>query len=346
MASRAARRRRPRAIAIGVIALLVPVSGCSTALTKEEIGRFEGFGGNAGDERALAEARALVASGQARRALEICTRLRERHPGNVLVHRAYQDCRVALGERADLLAEYEALARSNPSAVHEVLLSRLQTDPEAGAYHARRAFEQDDRQPWAWYAYGWWCGRMGTDRQRAEAALRRALDLYPNFFPALRAYAVMLRSSDPRAAAEAIQSYVQAYPGRRERFLLASLRLGLGQDEVVLAEREFRQLLEEEPGDAECAKGLASALLELDRNEEAKAIYRGLLRSHPEDPSPEFNLAIVAEAEGRLEEAREHYQRYLDKGAEQPFLLQSRARLFLQDLDEKLGPATREARLP
>jgi tetratricopeptide (TPR) repeat protein len=329
-----------------VVFVALAAASCSSALTKEEIDRFEGFGGRAGDEAEFVHAESFLAAGQARQCLDLCTGLRDRHPDNILIHRLYQDARLALGDAARVKAEYEELAKRSPSAIHEILASRVQTNPEAGALRARNAYEMDDRNPWAWYAYAWWSARLPSEKQRAEAALRRALDLNPSFYPALRAYAVLLRDSDPTSAAEAIESYVRKFPTREDRVLLASLRLALGGDEVEEAEREFRQLLEERPDDSVCAKGLAAALLELNRTDEAKALYKSLARSNPNDPSPEFNLAVVAENEGKLAEARVHYQKFLDKGGDQPFLLQSRARLSIQEIEEKILPASGPASRP
>jgi Flp pilus assembly protein TadD len=327
-----------RALLAFVLLLFAPLVSCSIALKPEEIARFEGFSGNAQAKASYDAAEKMLAGGRPAEALLDVEILRARFSDNILVHRLYQECKLALGERAQLLKEYTALAESRPSALHFTLLSRLQEDANEGALLARRAYEIDDLYPWAWYTYGFWIAKLGNDNQRAEAALRRALALSPDFFPALRAYAVLMRDTDARAAVDAIERYIESYsPGGNERILLASMRLGLGRDESEAAEREFRKLLQERPGDPECNKGLAAALLELDRVAEAKAIYETLQKQRPDDWSLEFNLGVVAELEGKPATAREHYQRYIDKGVDEPILLLSRARLWIQEIDEQIG---------
>jgi tetratricopeptide (TPR) repeat protein len=327
-------------------ALLAALGACSAALSKEEIDRYEGFAGDGASATQYLQAQKLLAAGEPQQALAIAKPLVERFPRNVFVHRLYQDAKIGVGERALLLAEYEELVKTSPSALSYTLLSRIQTDPEKGAFLVRQAYELDDRFPWAWYGYGWWNGKLGNEPQRAEAALQRALDLNPDFLTALRAYAVVLRDRDRKSAADAIARYVDRYPDRREdRLLLASLRLSLGGSEVELAEADYRKLLDEKPDDPVAAKGLAAALLERDRWRDAKAIYERLLVTHPEDPSSEFNLAIVAEEfEKDLPKAAEHYQRYLDKGIDEPILLQSRARMYAQEILEKLEAAAAKTR--
>ena len=186
---------------------------------------------------------------------------------------------------------------------------------------------------------------MGSDSQQAEAALRRAIDLNPDFLLALRTYAQIRREQELRTAIDGMSRYVERYPQKRsERLLLASLRRGVGGSEVEISAEEFRRLLEERPDDSMAALGLAVAFLELDKWRDAKAIYEKLLLTNPSDPSPEFNLAIVAwDYEHDLPRAAEHFQRYLDKGTDEPFLLQSRARMFLQEIQEKLPPRARRA---
>jgi tetratricopeptide (TPR) repeat protein len=331
-----------RAVARGFAAgCLAALAACSAALPKEEIERYEGFAGDTASEAQYQKAEKFLAAGEPGRALEIARPLREKFPKNVFVHRLYQDSRIGVGEKAALLAEYEELVKNEPSSFSLTMLSRIQTEPEKGALLARQAYELDDRFPWAWYAYGWWNAKLGSDSQQAEAALRRAIDLNPDFLLALRTYAQIRREQELRTAIDGMSRYVERYPQKRsERLLLASLRRGVGGSEVEISAEEFRRLLEERPDDSMAALGLAVAFLELDKWRDAKAIYEKLLLTNPSDPSPEFNLAIVAwDYEHDLPRAAEHFQRYLDKGTDEPFLLQSRARMFLQEIQEKLPPS-------
>lgn len=329
------------------LSLALLLGACSSALSKKEIDAFEGFGEDPRAASELADAERRLQAGDVEGAVRATKALRDRFPSNVLVHRAYQNARLAKGERDELVIEYERLATASPSALHWTLLSRLQTDPEKGIQLARAAYESDDRFPWAWYTLGWWVGKLGSDPQRAEAALRRALDLHPDCFPALRAYAVLQRDRDAASAVEAIERYLERFPRKREDWiLLATLRLGLGGEEVERAEADFRRLLEDRPDDPDCMKGLAMALLERERWREAKEIYLRLRQLYPKDPSSEFNLGVVAELyENDPRSAAAHYQRYLEIGIDEPVLLQSRARLWLVDLEEKLA-ATAPASAP
>jgi tetratricopeptide (TPR) repeat protein len=333
-----------RAAALVAALLLGAIASCSSALPKEEIDRFEGFAGDTDSALDYQRADKLLAGGEPGNALEIAKRLRDKFPRNIFVHRLYQDSRIAVGEKNQVLAEYEELAKKEPSALTLTLLSRVQPEPEKGALYAQQAYELDDRFPWAWYAFAWWNAKLGNGN-KVEAALRRAIDLNPDFLQALRTYA-HLKRDETGAAADAIAKYVARYPQKRnEQFLLAWLRMSLGGSEVQEAEKEFRRRLEEKPDDPAAALCLAMALLELDRWREAKTIYERLLVTNPKDPSPEYNLAVVAEYyEHDYPKAIDHLERYLDKGVDEPFLLQSRARLYMQELLEKLPPSQRASR--
>ncbi|HKE01760.1 MAG TPA: hypothetical protein VKE69_12165, partial [Planctomycetota bacterium] len=247
-----------RAAAAALAALL---AACSSPLTAEELDRIQGFPGAPGDASLYDQAQSQFSRGKVREALAIAVELRDRHPQNVLVHRLYQEAMIRLDQRAQVVDEYERLARTRPSALYDALLSRLQTEADRGAALAQSSVERDDRFSWGWYARGWWESKRKPPRfDEARAAYERALELQPDLVPALRAYANLVRDKEPEAALDAIRRAIALHPERRsERMFLASVQLHLGEDEAREAEKMFRALLDERPGDLDASKGLAAA---------------------------------------------------------------------------------------
>lgn len=319
----------------GIVYLLIAASatGCGSALPKSYIQQFDGLDAFPADAALLAQAQGELAAGHAEAAISLASALRERHPNFIYVHQTYQDAMIAGGRKQEVKAEYQSLAETRKTALYYTLLSRLADSVDEGMGCARQARDRDDRFPWAWYALGWWEAR-GENVKNAEVWFRRALDLYPDFFPAMRAYAIMLRDSDASLAVGAIEAYVHKYPDRRrERVFLASLRLNTGQFEI--AEEEFRRLVDENPADAEAWQGLAAAMIKNKKVDDARRIYERLLVEHPEDPSSYFNLAVISEEHKKDRAAAIHnYQKYLEAPGSQPFWYLARARLSLQELEE------------
>lgn len=323
-----------------ILLVMIACAGCGTARSKSYISKHEEFGGDPDAEAQWAEAKKELAKGpgHADASIALTRSLRARFPNHIYVHQVYQDAMIAGGKKEVVKLEYLQLSEEEPSALHFTLLSRLQESAADGLANAINAIDRDDRFPWAWYARGFWEAK-GADAKNANVWFRRALDLHPDFFPAMRAYAILLRDSNTNEAVDAIEQYVHRYPERREeRLFLASLRLNIGQ--IDAAEEEFRKLANEKPGDAQAWHGLAKAILSKDAKpgeenvEAAKQIYKRLLIEHPDDPSSEFNLAIVAdECEDDKESAIAHFKNYLSKAGGQPFLYQTKARVRLQELE-------------
>ncbi|MFN0206451.1 MAG: hypothetical protein ACKVS6_09105 [Planctomycetota bacterium] len=321
-----------------LILIFLISAGCGIARPKSYILKYEGFGGDAAAEDEWARVKEKFASGQTEASIQSIQLLRAKFPDHIYVHQMYQDAMIAGGKKKEVELEYLQLAEAQPTALHLTLLSRLQESPADGLANAMKAIDRDDQFPWAWYARGFWEAK-GSEPKNANVWFRHALDLHPDFFPAMRAYAILLRDSDATEAVDAIKQYVRRYPGRREeRLFLASLRQNIEQIEE--AEEEFRKLADEKPGDAQAWLGLAKAILTKNVTPQpedvsaAKQIYQRLLIEHPDDPTPEFNLAVVADkCENDKEAAILHFKRYLSRAEGQPFLYQTRARVRLQELE-------------
>ncbi|MBI3818355.1 MAG: tetratricopeptide repeat protein [Planctomycetes bacterium] len=325
--------------AIGYILILA--TGCRGGISKAIIERYEGFGDNPGGRQTLENATRELAAGHVDASLALAASLRERHPDNFFVHRLYQDAMIAANRRGDLLQEYKHLCESRPSAFHYTMNSRIQESPDEGVAQAIRALDLDDQFPWAWYARGWWVAKS-KDSKDADQLFRKALELHPHFFLVLRDYAISQRKNRENSSAlDALEKYLREFPNRRdERVVLASLLLNAGMDER--AETELRSLLEQSPGDVDCEKLLAKALLHREKVAEAKAIYERLSVAHPEDPTYDFNIAIVAEVyENNIERAAEYYKKYLDRSEGQPFWTRTQAKFWLGDIEARLGTASR-----
>ncbi len=331
---------RGAVLAVTLAGAILLAGGCSSRLRREEIEVYEGFGATGDAAVRFVRAETAASSSRHDEALELATALREEFPRNILVHRLYQDARIALGQSAECVREYERLQQSRPSALHDTLLARLQTDPQRGAALAQAAVEKDDRFAWGWYARGWWESKRERP-QEAQAALQRALELQPDLVPALRSYAVLLRQTDTQAAIDAIQQALDEHPERVDhRVFLASLRLSQGGSAVAEAEAGFRAILAERPEHVEAAKGLAAALLERGAWRQAKEIYERLAVQAPSDASVEFNLGVVAEEfEKDLPAAIAHYERFLERATDASVLVRTRARLWIQELQVRLESA-------
>lgn len=319
--------------------LLILACGCGSALPKARILQFEGFGESNDGAARLAEAERELEAGRIDAALARAAALRMEFPNNFFVHCLYQEAMIAAKREEEVFEEYKHLCDSAPSAFYYTMFARLQKTPEAGISQTIRALDLDDKFPWAWYARGWWIARGETGRRNAEQLFRYALELHPNFFLAMRSYAVVLKETDPSAALEMIRKYTKAFPAQRDkRVFLVSLLLDLKMyEEAVL---EFRALLQEKPGDAEAERLLPLALLPLNQVAEAKKILLRLAREHPEDPTYDFNLAVVAEVyENDFETAKEYYKRYLDRDDGKQGFYRARARIYLQELEAKTASA-------
>lgn len=337
------RARLPRIV---IFAIAAGGAACTSGLSRSKILAFEGFGGAREAPRVFLDAEAALAAGRVDEAIALATALRSAWPDNILVHRLYQNALIAAGRRDDARTEYIQIAEKWPSALTLTLLSRLQDDPADGIAKAIHARDYDDQFPWAWYAQGWWHARQPNKSKEAIECFRTAMILNPDFFEAVRAFAILEKERDPAAATEAIARYVKTHPGRREeRLLLSALRLYM--NDFKNAERDLRELVAEDQNDAGSAIWLAAALVNLGAHAEARSIYERLNARNPGDPLPELNLGILAEVyENDPQRAIEHYKSFLTRSDGQPFLYQTRARLWLQELEQKLAAKAESASKP
>lgn len=328
---------------LAILCILLGAS-CRATLPDPRIFEFEGFGSSTTASERLERGERDLVMGHVDESVKLAKELRGEYPKNFLVHRFYQDAMIAADRKAEIFEEYRKWCVEKPGPLSFTMFSRVQENPADGVAQAIRALDMDDRFPWAWYARGWWLAQKEETTKDAEQCFRRALELHPDFFLAMRSYAMLFREKDASAALDAIEKYIQRYPDHwDERLTYAWLLLeDLGR--AARAEAEFRALLTIRPDDLNSAHGLAMALLDRDAVDEAKAIYERCAREHPDEPVFEFNLGKVAEFyEKNLVAAAEHYRKFLARADGQPFSWQVQARIALQDIEKQLSPASEPA---
>lgn len=145
--------------------------------------------------------------------------------------------------------------------------------------------------------------------ERAIVALRRAVELKPDFSEAWRVLAGHLEAiGDHAAAAAAFARHLQ-HSAREPRLLEAGA--ALCDDRIAAAEALLREYLREHPTDVAAIRMLAEVALRLGRNQDAENLLTRCLELAPGFTPARYNRAIALHRLGRAAEARTDVERVL-----------------------------------
>lgn len=98
---------------------------------------------------------ALNKSGRNEESFRAARRAAELLPGELSVHRFYQDLAISMGKRAEVMADYLTLAEQNAqSGLHQYLYGRVLDDPEAAQFRFELAAHHSPDAFWPLYALG------------------------------------------------------------------------------------------------------------------------------------------------------------------------------------------------
>jgi Flp pilus assembly protein TadD len=181
------------------------------------------------------------------------------------------------------------------------------------------------------------------DPLAAEALLRRALELDPNWTPTLATLAELLLATGRGSEAEPLlqRALAGSPPYPRAALLLARHYNDSRRPAEALA--VAAPLCLSGRADGELAAQHVKALAALGRQGEALATYRGLVAARPENPAPAHALAGVLHMTGQYEEASRVAQQVLTRGHRSAALLNTYARsLISQGALERAEAALRE----
>ncbi len=144
---------------------------------------------------------------------------------------------------------------------------------------------------------------------KAETHIHRALELNPNYPPALNNLALLLKSrgQTKMAASEARAAVAQSPRFAPALITLGALLLELGQTEE--AEKSLRDALAVAPNDSTAHTHLGVALNYRGARAQAEAEFERALELDPDNSESLNNLALIRSAEGREEDAADLLRR-------------------------------------
>jgi Flp pilus assembly protein TadD len=149
-------------------------------------------------------------------------------------------------------------------------------------------------------------GRTGS----ALSLYRKAVELKPDYFIGRKDLAnFYLRTHNLPEANRAYTVFLRDYPGNREVQLnLASVLLAQGDADSAI--RLLQMLVSNDPGFVEAQVDLGIALLGTN-NAEARSHLEAALRLKPDSPEAAYNLGLLEENAGHVDEARKLYRQAL-----------------------------------
>jgi len=151
-------------------------------------------------------------------------------------------------------------------------------------------------------------------RAEAEAAYRRALEIYPDYAQMhFNLGRLLLDAGDGAGAVEHLGQASRLSPSNPRPYKsLAPLLESLGRRDEALAAYEAGARLD--PGDSGFRFNQGRALLAAGRLPEAEQVLAALGREHPEAVPGQLGLALLAETQGERERAAAIYRALLDRG--------------------------------
>lgn len=338
-----------RARSLRLVLALLPAFGsaCASLRNPEAVIRYESFGSRPEDAELFDLARSSKSPEDRASHLAILKELGQRHPDNVLVHRAYQDQMVAAGERKECSREYNERALIAPSAANHYLLARLAATPESAERLLRQAIAKDNGFYWAHLALGVVLRDLG-ERVGAKKHLERCVEIHPDFAEGWAELADFLETESLEDAKSAWKRYATIRPHDiRGRMNLGLIFLDLGKPRD--ARNQFEVVLRKSPSHKEALYGTARADLDLGDPQTAAATYERILQIDPQECLAHYNLGILYEQHLQdPQRALREYEAFQSASAarEGEFLLRRvQAAKWIEDLRKVLGlPALEPAK--
>ena len=167
------------------------------------------------------------------------------------------------------------------------------------------------------------------DAAAAEKLLRRALKLDPSWTPTLATLGELLLSSGRGSEAESLlqRALAGSLPSPRAAMLLARYYNDMRRPAQALA--VAASLCVAGKADAELAAQHIAALAALDRQEEAVAVYRGIVSAAPENLAAAHALAIALSMANQHDEAVRVAKHALSRGYKTAALYNTQARSLI-----------------
>jgi tetratricopeptide (TPR) repeat protein len=193
----------------------------------------------------------------------------------------------------------------------ELLLVRVQTEVSETESQLQALLDQNpfDEEVILALSLGW---SRALNVRKAEALVNSILDRQANNGLALCIHGrIMVQRGQPHDAFPSLEKACQVgrdryyYPDAR--LLLANCLLDLGR--FIEALQQFRESLDEEPGNPKVLLGLARCYWFLDRWDEAAEVFGEILRIDPNHLDALSQLAYIHEERGDLTEARRLLER-------------------------------------
>jgi serine/threonine-protein kinase len=165
---------------------------------------------------------------------------------------------------------------------------------------------------------------------QAEAALRRALVVRPDFSPALSNLGILLKRQGKLKEAEAFYRKAVAVPGATVAGFVSLGNLLSDQGRLREAETAMRAALALDDKEPTVLYNLGLVLARQKRPADAEAAYRKAIALHPEWYLPYNNLALQLTEQGKLAEAELTYRKAIALKPDFPESLRNLAALLLR----------------
>lgn len=181
-----------------------------------------------------------------------------------------------------------------------------QGHPDAAEPWYRKAIAANPKQFESHLALGLILAAKGNPGARDELVVATQLEPNPPDPAAKaqadRALARLLLSSDPQAARDALVDALKLTPETPADTLLTAQIADAAGDSSI-AEEAYRRFLKREPDSMEGVTGLAHLLIAQKRYADAQPLVETALRSSPDDPTLNAQLAAILNAQGKQAEA-------------------------------------------
>ena len=177
---------------------------------------------------------------------------------------------------------------------------------DTAAAHFRKALAINPKQFESHLALGLLLARQGNSgaQQQLEAATKSTPNP-PNpaaKAQAYRALARLLVKSDPTEASNDLVHALKLTPETIPDTLLAA-QIAENAGDLNIAEQEYQKVLSESPKNSQAISGLTQLYITQKHYAKAEPLVRTALKSHPDDPTLNAQLAAILNAQGKLPEA-------------------------------------------
>lgn len=163
-----------------------------------------------------------------------------------------------------------------------------------------------------------WQGRIHLitgEREKAVASFRSALEQDAERVDARFHLAGAISEDAPEESARHLETLVRQDPANQQaRFILAAVRRGLGR--AADAAQLLDTVLAANPKDLQALLARGQVALDAERPEEAEPFFRRALAVDPNEPGCSLGLSHSLHLQGKVDEAKEHQERYRQLAAE------------------------------